>query len=43
MIDRKPRLDKLPDAKLQTKLDIIEFQVSQALPATAAYMAEILG
>jgi len=50
MIDRKPCLNKVLDVKLQKKLDIIKYCAYaklctkyQALPVTAAYMAEILG
>jgi len=50
MVDRKPCLEKSPDVKLQTKFDIIKYHAyarpctkSQALPVTAANMAEILG
>jgi hypothetical protein len=50
MIDRKSYLNRFPDVKLQQKLDILKYHAysklctkSQALPVTAACMAEILG
>jgi hypothetical protein len=50
MINRNSYLNKFSDVKLQNKLDILKNYTysklctkSQALPVTAAYMAETLG
>jgi hypothetical protein len=50
MINRKSYLNRFPDVKLQKKLDILKFHTYsklcmeyQALPVTAACMAEIFG